>query len=79
MTPACKDCKYCELHFILNGPTEEDDIPQWICMRHAPRPSGFQNMDPGSCRSYEVLWPAVLDDDWCGEFERREADQEAAS
>jgi len=77
--PACKDCKYCRLRITINGPSEEEDRPEWICMRHAPRPGSLQNMDSGSCISYEVLWPAVLEDDWCGEFEPREADQEAAS
>ena len=48
---------------VLTRSFETREILHFQCRRHAPRPSANENI--------ETFWPAVNDDDWCGEWVQR--------
>lgn len=56
--PRCDQCRFsCQ----IGGAIEI-----MICRRHAPKPMAERG-DGDS--TFDTIWPMVLDDDWCGEFQ----------
>lgn len=66
-TERCETCRFL-------GPPTEPTVPGH-CRRHAPHPvvlrrEDVPDLDPDTLWPW---WPAVLEDDWCGEWQPAEA------
>jgi len=57
----CENCRYVDV-----VDTEDGQVIESVCRRHAPRPS-FAKAGDGSDADY-VVWPTVKGWDWCGEW-----------
>jgi hypothetical protein len=70
-------CAFCRFSLKWQGPRERhakwnDSSGDIVCRRHAPtkRPDdGYGHVLP------VTKWPAVSNMDWCGDFERTEAER----
>lgn len=59
--PVCEHCAF--FNQIINTGRGE-------CRRHAPRPYTERDEDTPEYQLLWGTWPAVANDEWCGEFKR---------
>jgi hypothetical protein len=60
----CDSCKFFEEMLDYNH------LHDGFCRKYAPRPLHWHNVKTDNPR--DLAWPAVLADDWCGEWSQKE-------
>jgi hypothetical protein len=74
MTDRLQTCKSCEFFEYLPGEEEGKESLGGMgeCHRNAPRsyppPNGHSIKDGNK----SVVWPQLLDSEWCGEYDRKQ-------
>ena len=63
--PMCSKCRFYE---------EDQKDYRGHCVRHAPHPAMVLDSHNNSVQYYRPVWPIVLSDQFCGEFEPKTAD-----
>jgi hypothetical protein len=59
---ACLTCRF------FSRATDDSELGE--CRRHAPSPTVFEDAE---LRNVDALWPQVLIEEWCGEWEPKTA------
>jgi len=66
---SCDSCKF----FQVAGDRKAESIYNGFCRKYAPRPFLWHSAE-GDGFGYmpDALWPAVSNDEWCGEWSQKE-------